>query len=119
MYLFTKYSKEEYYMLKQEEQKFDLLGNLRKTAEKGKKIVRKAILQSSGESVSISNTFVKVSELEELERLLQKAEQAKSINELRVLLNEDSIPVELVITDQFWGNFQRLIYNLCKEDIER
>lgn len=106
-------------MLKQEEQKFDLLENLREAARTGITITKDAMSRCSEKDVSISGTFVSASELTELKKLLIKAEQAKSIEELRLLLNEDSIPVELVIIDQFWGRFQELIYNLEREEPER
>lgn len=106
-------------MLKQEEQKFDLLENFREAARRGITIIKEATSRCSEEDVSINGTFVSAFELTELKKLLIKAEQAKSIKELRMLLNEDSIPVELVIIDQFWGGFQELIYNLEREEPER
>lgn len=108
-------------MKKQKEQKFDLLESLRKAAETGLMIVHGAIFQASGENVYISETFVRLEELEILENLLGKVKAAKTIEEMYMLLNEDSLPVELVITDQFWGDFQELIYKLSdkEKEIER
>ena len=106
-------------MLRKEDQKFDLLEELRKAAGTGKAIVEDAIFQAPSEDVSISETFVKASELEKLENLLKKAEKAKTLDEIRKLLNEETIPVELVVMDQFWGEFQELIYELSEKEPER
>ena len=103
-------------MSKKEEQKFDLLEELRKAAVTGRTIVEDAIFQAPSEDVNISETFVKLSELEELENLLEKAENAKTIKDFKKLLTEESIPVELVVMDQFWGDFQELIYKLNEKN---
>ena len=103
-------------MSKKEEQKFDLLEELQKAAVTGKTIVEDAIFQAPSEDVNISETFVKLSELEELENLLKKAENAKTIKDFKKLLTEESIPVELVVMDQFWGDFQELIYKLNEKN---
>lgn len=105
-------------MKTKKEQKFDLLKNLRKSAENGLIIVQDAIFQAPGENVHISETFVRQEELESLEVLLGKVKEAQTIEEVQMLLDEDSIPVELVIIDQFWGDFQELIYKLPKKENE-
>lgn len=105
-------------MKTKKEQKFDLLESLRKAAETGLTIVHDAIFQAPGENVHISETFVKLDELESLEKLLGKVTVAETVEEMRMLLNEDSLPVELVIIDQFWGDFQELIYKLPKKEKE-
>lgn len=105
-------------MKNKKEQKFDLLESLRKAAEDGLIIVQDAIFQAPDENVHISETFVRQVELESLEILLGKVKEAQTIEEVQMLLNEDSIPVELVIIDQFWGDFQELIYKLPKKENE-
>lgn len=106
-------------MSKKEDQKFDLLEELRKATQTGKTIVENAISQSTSGDVSISETSVKASELKRLGKLLKKAEKATTIGDLRKLLNEETIPLELVIMDQFWGDFQKLIYELSMDERER
>ena len=103
-------------MSKKEEQNFDLLKKIRKVAGIGKKIVEDAIFQAPSEDISISETFVKASELEKLEKMLGKAEKARTLNGIKKWLNEETIPVELVVMDQFWGEFQDLIYALYLKD---
>ncbi len=90
----------------------NLLDNLRKAAESGIILIQDSILQSSGDIVSIGNAKISIKELDELEKLLEKIKGAKSIEEEKQLLTVDSLPTELVIIDQFWGDFQRLIYKL-------
>lgn len=106
-------------MSKKEDQKFDLLEELRKAAKKGKNIIRDAISESSSKDVVINNTVINTSSLEKLEELLIKTERVKTLNGARKLLNEETIPLELVIVDQFWGNFQKLIYELSRDELER
>lgn len=97
------------------EQEFDLLESIQKAAKNGLIIVQDVIFQAPVENVNISETFVKQEVLETLEILLEKVHSAKTIEEVKMLLNEKSIPVELVIMDQFWGDFQELIYKLHKK----
>ena len=99
--------------------KFDLLEELRKAAKKGRNIIRDAISESSSEDVVINNTVINTYSLEKLEELLIKTERVKTLNGVRKLLNEETIPLELVIVDQFWGNFQELIYKLSRDEPER
>lgn len=106
-------------MSKKEDQKFDLLEELRKAAKKGRNIIRDAISESSSEDVVINNTVINTYSLEKLEELLIKTERVKTLNGVRKLLNEETIPLELVIVDQFWGNFQELIYKLSRDEPER
>ena len=101
------------------EQKFDLIESLQKAAETGLTIVQDAIFQTTGENVYISETFIRLAELESLENLLEEVKVAETIDEMGLVLNEDSLPVELVIFDQFWGEFQELIYKLPNKEIER
>ena len=91
---------------------YNLLDNLRKAAESGIILIQDSILQSSGDIVNICNAKISIKELDELEKLLEKIKGAKSIEEEKQLLTVDSLPTELVIIDQFWGDFQRLIYKL-------
>ena len=90
----------------------NLLDNLRKAAESGIILIQDSILQSSGDIVSMGNVKISIKELDELDKLLKKIKRAKSIEEEKQLLTVDSLPTELVIIDQFWGDFQRLIYKL-------
>lgn len=103
-------------MLEKEDQEFDLLEELRKAAGTGRATVKEAIYQASREDVSISKTIVKASELEKFAELLEKVEVAENLIQIRKLLGEDTIPVELVIMDQFWGKFQKLIYVLTEDE---
>ena len=91
---------------------YNLLDNLRKAAESGIILIQDSILQSSCYIVNIGNAKISIKELDELEKLLEKIKGAKSIEEEKQLLTVDSLPTELVIIDQFWGDFQRLIYKL-------
>lgn len=91
---------------------FNLLDNLREAAESGIILIQDSILQSSGKIVSICDTNISIKELDELEKLLEKVKVATSIEEMKTLLTKDSLPTELVIIDQFWGDFQRSIYKL-------
>lgn len=107
-------------MKRQEAQNFDLLEKFRITARNGKEIVEKAISEAKSTDVTISGTYVKSTELKKLKKTLEKVEKAQDLEEIRGLLNEETIPVELVIIDQYWGNFQVLIYELSEEkDTER
>lgn len=93
--------------MKKAEQNFDLLECLREAAKKGIVMVEDAIAQGPDEA------YVKEEEYQNLKKLLEKAEQVQTLEEMKRLINEDSIPVELVITEQFWGDFQELIYKLA------
>ena len=111
--------REDFYMKTKKEQKFDLLESLRKAAESGLIIVQGAIFQAPGENVHISGTIVKQEELTTLEIILGLVQKAETIEDVQMLLDEDSLPVELVIMDQFWGDFQELIYKLPKKENQR
>ena len=95
--------------MKKTEQNFDLLKSLREAAGKGLAMIEETIAQGPDEA------YVKTKELKALKALLEKAEQAQTLEEMRRLINEDSIPVELVVFEQFWGDFQELIYKLSDE----
>lgn len=90
----------------------NLLDNLRKAAESGIILIQDSILQSSGDIVSMGNAKISIKELDELDKLLEKIKGAKTIEEMKKLLTLDCLPTELVIINQFWGDFQRLIYKL-------
>ena len=106
-------------MSKKEDQKFDLLEELREAAKRGKSIIRDAISESSSENVIVNDTIIAKSCLEKLEEALIKMERVKTLNGARKLLNEETIPLELVIVNQFWGDFQELIYQLSRDEPER
>ena len=104
-------------MENKKEQNFDLLESIQIAAQAGQRLVHDVIFQAPDETVLISETLVSIKELEKLEVLIEKIKKTKTIEELRLLLDKNTLPVELVIIDQFWGDFQELIKELHKNEI--
>lgn len=105
-------------MKTKKKQDFDLLESIRNTAKSGLIIIQDVLFQAPDKTIHISETLVETEVLEELEALLEKVQSAKTIGEVRLLLNTRTLPVEFVVADQFWGDFQNLIKEIHQKEIE-
>lgn len=106
-------------MKTKKKQNFDLLESIRSNAQRGLIIIQDIILQAPDKTIHISETLVEPKVLEDLELLLKKVQSAKTIGEVRLILNTRSLPVELIVADQFWGDFYDLIKEMHQKEIER
>ena len=106
-------------MKNKKKQNFDLLESIRNTAQRGLTIIQDVLFQAPDKTIHISETLVETKVLEDLEALLEIVQSAKTIGEVKQILNTRSIPAELVVTDQFWGDFQDLIKEMHCKEIER
>ena len=113
------FTKGEIFMKTKKTQNFDLLESIRCNAQIGLTRIQDVILQAPDKTVHISETLVESKVLEDLKVLLEKVQSAKTIGAVRMILSERSVPVELVVADQFWGDFQELIKEMHKKEIER
>lgn len=100
-------------------QNFDLLETIRCNAQIGLTRIKDVLFQAPDKTIHISETLVETEVLEELEALLEKVQSAKTIGEVRLLLNTKTLPIEFVVADQFWGDFQELIKEMNKKESER
>lgn len=95
-----------------EVQNFELLNVLRKKSELGQKFIEKALKEAGENDVIISGLFFRKDALNECKKRLIKAQQAESIDNLKKILEEDTIPMGLLNKEKFWQEFQDLIDEL-------
>ncbi len=102
-------------MAQKKEENFELFKQIKAYVTLAEERVENAISRATGEDVCISDALVKVNELQKFFSSLKDAEKAKNFKEIRKFLKEDTIPLELVVMDPFWGEFQKLIYDLISK----
>ena len=99
-------------MRKKEDQNFELLNSLKTASEIGIIHIEDVIFQSPDTDVNISETYVKTGVLDELLSLLKKVQKVKTLKRLKQLLKKNAIPIQLIVMDEFWGDFYELICTL-------
>lgn len=98
-----------------EVQKFELLKKLRQKALKGKKIIEKALNETTSKNIIVEGAILDRSVAEKFKQLLEKATITTDVNEMKKLFeDEEIIPLELIIVSQFWNKMQELVYSVTK-----
>jgi len=92
-----------------EVQKFELLKLIREEAQKRLAMVEQSLTSSEEEMVQIENAIIERKRLETFKDTLEKAGKAQTIEDLKELLKEDVIPLEMLIVSESWEELQRLI----------
>ena len=97
---------------------FELLNNLREFSRIGSSIIRDALAFSEKEDVRVGYAIIERKCLQELKETLERVSSIEIIEkeEMKALINEQTIPQELAMTSFFWSSFQQLIYKLYNMD---
>lgn len=95
-----------------EGQNFELLNVLRKKSKLGQKFIEDALSNAGENDVIISGLFFRKESLNECKKCLIEAQKAESIDDLKKILEEDTIPMGLLNKEKFWQEFQDSIDEL-------
>lgn len=98
-----------------EVQNSELLMEIQRKVKMGLVSVNSCLKSSSGDFVEIQGALVERRTLMDFKNVLEKAGENQNENELRTILEEDVIPLELLLASEFWEDLQRLIFKLHDE----
>lgn len=102
-----------------EEQKSELLKNIREKAQEGLALVNERLESTTDEVVEVGGAIVERATLTEFKETLEKVGTVRTIKKLKVLLKEDVIPFDMFMANEYWEELQRLIFQLHgNEDLE-
>ena len=91
---------------------YELLKSLRKKSELGQKFIEEALSNAGENDVFISGLFFRKDALVECKKHLIQAQKEENIDDLKKILEEDTIPMGLLNKEKFWQEFQDLIDEL-------
>ncbi len=95
-----------------EGQNFELLNILREKSKLGQKFIEEALCTAGENDVFISGLFFRKEALNECKKCLIEAQKAENIDDLKKILEEDTIPMGLLNKEKFWQEFQDSIDEL-------